>query len=172
MAHLRKGKGFAQQTAPTRAVGLRPFRESITQTLIQNSSWQSPSSLIRSPRALLVIEKACPESPLAAWGRSPPAAGQQLALSSCLLTCRSRELGPAAAPAALLILPCSHRLALLAEVLRALPRYHHYPLRTLGGSTSQGCDPSPAGQERAGCFPHGNKLLKLAETKCKPQSGL
>lgn len=38
----------------------------------------------------------------------------------------------AAAPAALLLLPGSHRRVLLAEVLRALPRYHCHPLLHLG----------------------------------------
>lgn len=137
MADLHKGKGFTQQTAPTRAVELRPFRESITQTFIQNSSWQSPSLLIRSPLALLETEKARPKSALALRGRCPPQCPEhQLcgAPGSCGLTCCSREPGAAAAPAALRSLPCSHRPALLPEVLRALPSHQHCPLRTLAES--------------------------------------
>lgn len=39
IADLHIGEGFTPQTAPTRAVWPRPFRESITQTLIPNSGW-------------------------------------------------------------------------------------------------------------------------------------
>lgn len=45
------------------------------------------------------------------------------------------------------------------------------PFAPWGRSASQDSDPSRAGEESAGYFPHGNKLLKLAETKGKPQSG-
>lgn len=41
-----------------------------------------------------------------------------------------------------------------------------------GRSTSPGSGPSLASEESAGYFSHCNKLLKLTEIKCKPQSGL
>lgn len=88
MANLHKRKGFTQQTAPTWAEVPRPFRESITQTFIQNSGWQSPSLLICPPLPVLELEKACPESALALFPPPPsmshvgsccwPAAGTQL----------------------------------------------------------------------------------------------
>lgn len=46
------------------------------------------------------------------------------------------------------------------------------PSAPWGRSTSQGSSPSLDGGESTGYFPHCNKLLKLSETKCKPQSGL
>lgn len=92
------------------------------------------------------------------------------------LTCCSRQLAEApAASAALLILPCSHLLALLAQVLCTLPGYHRRSsalLRTLATGPSERSPPAPASQGSPAYFPHGNKLPKLAETKCEPQSGL
>lgn len=149
MPDLHTGEGFTPQTAPTRAVWPRPFRETVTQTFIHNSGWQSPSLPARSPRALAegmsresLCFAGCPSA------RSTGSAGQSWP-QPLLLTCCSRE--PAAA--ALLTLARCHGRALLAQLRRALPGHHRRPF-----APSHGCAPPPAGHPRAACLPHGRKF--------------
>ena len=141
-----------------------------------------------SPLALSETETACPESALASrgWGKTAPS-------SSCagwLLLAGSGRSAPAALPAAAGSLRSWRRRLLrlpwlLSSSSPALTVRLRWPrssvlcpgtIATLfapwGRSTSQGNRPSAAGEESAGHFPHGNKLLKLAGTEGKPQSGL